>query len=136
MSFLRTAVALRNARLDAIRNAIDAGATGGLIEIRTGAAPAAVEDADAGTILGTLTYSATSAPNAAAGLLTFSAITQDAAADATGTAEHARITDSNGVPVFDCSVTATGGGGVIELNTVSIVTGGPISITSFELSTP
>ena len=51
-------------------------------------------------------------------------------------ATWARVKDSTGATVFDCSVTATGGGGVITLNTTSIVSGSPVSITSGTLTVP
>jgi hypothetical protein len=69
-------------------------------------------------------------------VLTFSTITEDTSADATGTATWARVRSSDAAQGFDCDVTATGGGGVIELNTVSIVAGGPVRITAFTFSIP
>jgi hypothetical protein len=133
MANVRVTAALRNARLDAIKTAIDAGAGAGTIKIYTGTQPA---NADAGlsgnTLLGTLTFTDPSAPGAASGVLTFSAITQDTAADATGTATWARIADSTGATVFDCDVGTSGA--TINLNTTSIVTGGPIQISSFTLT--
>ncbi|MBK7424553.1 MAG: hypothetical protein IPJ48_16540 [Propionivibrio sp.] len=65
-----------------------------------------------------------------------SAITQDTAADATGTATWARIADSTGATVCDVDVTATGGGGTLQFNTTSFVIGGPILISSFTITVP
>jgi hypothetical protein len=123
--------------LDALRDKIDAGATGGTIKIYTTPQPANADAAiGAVTLLATLTFSATSAPNAATGITTFSAITEDSSADADGTAVWARIADSNAATIFDCDVTATGAGGTIQLNTTSIVSGGPVRITSFTVTIP
>ena len=84
MAMMRTAVATRNAQADQIKTKIDAGAGNGTIKIYTGSAPAHPEDAATGTLLGTLTFAKPSAPAASGGVLTFNAITQDDAADATG----------------------------------------------------
>jgi hypothetical protein len=55
---------------------------------------------------------------------------------ATGTAGWFRITDNSGDTVMDGSVTATGGGGELELNTTSITTGVTVEITAGTLTTP
>jgi hypothetical protein len=137
MANFRIATASRNAMLDTLSDMLDAGAGAGTIKIYSGTQPANANAALSGnTLLATLTLSDPSAPGAASGTLTLSAITQDSAADATGTASFARIADSDNNVVFDCDVTATGGGGTIELNTVSIVTGGPVLITAFTISIP
>jgi hypothetical protein len=133
MANLRMTAALRNARCDAIKTAIDAGAGAGTIKFYTGTQPATADTALSGnTLLGTLTFTDPSAPAASGGVLTFSAITQDTAADATGTATWARIADSTGATVFDCDVGTSGA--TINLNTTSIVTGGPIQISSFTIT--
>lgn len=135
MANFRVVVAQRNARLDALKTAIDAGSGAGTIKIYTGTQPANADAALSGnTLLGTLTFTDPSAPAASAGVLTFSAITQDVAADATGTATWARIADSTGATVFDCDVGTAGA--TINLNTTSIVTGGPIQISSFTVTDP
>lgn len=137
MANVRVVAATRNSRLNLIRDAVDGGAGAGKIKFYTGTQPA---NADAGlsgnTLLGTLTCSDPCAPGASGGVLTFSAITEDASADATGTCTWARITTSADATVFDCDVTATGGGGTITINTTSITAGGPIRMTSFTLTEP
>jgi hypothetical protein len=137
MANMRVAAAVRNAMLDALIARIDADAGAGTIKIYTGTQPTDGDTAlGAQTLLATLTFSTTSAPAASGGVITFSAITEDSSADATGTAAWARIQDNSGDNVFDCDVTATGGGGTIELNTVSIVAGGPLQITAFTITFP
>lgn len=125
---LGMATTLRNARLQKIIDAIDAGAAGGKLKIYNGSRPAT--GGAATTLLGTLTFSTTSAPAPSGGVLTFDTITADSSADATGTATWARITDSDDNFVMDLSVGATGSGADIELSTTSIVAGGVISVTS------
>jgi hypothetical protein len=120
------ATTLRNSRLDAIKTAIDAGPSAGLIRIYDGTRPAT--GGAATTLLATLTCTDPSAGAAAAGVLTLSAITSDSSADATGTATWARIVDSTGTFVLDCSVGTSGAD--INFNTVSFVAGAAIAITS------
>ena len=120
-----------NSMAAAILAAISAGSGPGLIRVYTGSPPATPATAiTTQTLLGTLTCS-DPAGSSSGGVITFGAITQDSSADAGGTAAWARLVDSDGVGVMDVDVTATGGGGAIELNTVTIVAGGPIQITAF-----
>jgi hypothetical protein len=139
MSNVRVATNPRNDMLNKIRDRIDAGSGAGTIKFYTGTQPANANAATSGnTLLGTLTFSDPSAGDAASGVLTFSAITQDTSADADGTATWARIADSDGNTVFDCDVGGTHESttGTIQLNTSAIVTGGPIQISSFTLTYP
>ena len=137
MANVRLAVLTRNAMVDAVSGRIDADANGGTIKIYTGTQPATGDTALSGnTLLATLTWSTTSFAAASSGTATANAVTQDSSADATGTATWARIQDESGDNVFDCDVTATGGGGTIQLNTTSIVSGGPVQITAFTLTQP
>jgi hypothetical protein len=129
---LQYSTTLRNTWLDAITTAVGAS---GLLVIRTAAA-ANVAAADAGTLLATLTFNATFAAGAASGVLTLNAITQDSAADATGTAVQFRAKTSGGTVIFQGTITATGGGGDLELTTTSIVTGQPVSVTSWTITAP
>ena len=106
---------------------------GGLLRIYDGVQPATADTA-LGTqvLLAELTFNATAAPAAAGGLLTFNAITADASANATGTASWFRATNTAGtVVVLDGSVgTATSN---CILNSVSIVIGGNVAVSSFTL---
>jgi len=120
-------VTIRNARLDLIKTAIDAGAGAGTLKFYTATRPATGAAITTQTLLGTVTFSDPSAAAASAGLLTFSAITGGTAV-ATGTATWARVTDSAGAFVTDMSV-GTAAAEVV-VNTVDFVTGGPISVTS------
>lgn len=85
------------------------------------------------TLLGTLTCDAALGTEAG-GVLTFSNVTQDSAADNGGTAAFAVLVDGSGAQraVFD--VSATGGTGAIKLNTVTIVAGGPIAMNSLTVT--
>ena len=119
---------LRNARLDAITTAVG---TGGLIRIYDGTRPAT--GGTATTLLAELTVAGAFAAAASAGVLTVNSVTQDSSANATGTATWFRVTTSGGTAVIDGNVGTSGSD--LNLNTTSIVTGGPVAITSFTITT-
>jgi hypothetical protein len=122
--------ASRNAALDDINTRINAGAGAGFLRVYDGSRPAT--GGAATTLLAELTFTDPAAGAAAAGVLTFSAITQDASANATGTATWCRVVDSTGAFVFDASV-GTAAADYI-LNTVSITAGVTVSCTSATLT--
>lgn len=129
---IKLSTSARNSRLDALIAAIGASAQ---IRIFSGSRPANVAAAETGTLLAELTGNATAfAPAASGGVSSANAITQDASANATGTAAWARIRTSGGTAVVDIDVTNTGGGGELELVTTSITTGQPVQISSFTLT--
>ena len=60
---------------------------------------------------------------------------EDTSADATGTAAHFRLYQSDGTTQkIEGTVTATGGGGDLELDSTSITAGQPVTITGFTLA--
>lgn len=124
---LAYSTAVRNAMLDAITSAIG---TSGLLRIYDGSRPAS--GGTATTLLAQLALSATAAPAASGGVLTFNAITQDSSADATGTATWFRVTTSGGTFVIDGSVGTSGSD--LNLTTTSIVATQPVSVTSFVIT--
>lgn len=132
----RIPTAARNAAANAIVDLLDAGSGAGIIRIYTGSQPASANDAASGTLLGTLTLTDPAFGNAATGVATASAITSDTSADATGTAGWFRALDSDAATVIDGSITATGGGGDLTLDSVSIVAGGTIAVTSWTVTMP
>lgn len=137
MATLKLLAADRTAMATALRQAFDnASATGPCtIVFYTGAMPAnGPSDAiGAQTKLGTTTCS-NPLGTEANGVLTFAAITQDNAADATGTATWARLVDANGVARADMDVSDNAGTGLLKANTVSFVAGGPIQVNSLTIT--
>ncbi len=122
-------VRVRNARLNAIETTIGASA---ILKIRSGAQPANCAAADTGTVLATLNLPSDWLAAAASGSKAKSGDWEDISADATGTAAHFRIYDSGGSTCdIQGSVTATGGGGDLELLTTSLVVGQVVTITSW-----
>lgn len=132
----RISNAARSAAADGVVDLLDAGAGPGTIQIRTGAQPATVATAATGTLLGTLTLTKPAFGSAVNGVATAVTITGDTSADATGTAGWFRALDSNGNAIIDGSITATGGGGDLILDNVSVIAGGTINITSWTVTQP
>ncbi len=134
MATLRASTTLRNALANAVKTAIDTGAgAGGTIKIYTGSMPAAPQDTATGTLLVTLTFPKPSFGSAATGVITANSIPQQNAV-ATNTAGWARIADCDGNAIMDVDVGTSGA--TINLNTTSIVTGGPVAITSATITMP
>lgn len=119
---------IRNAMLDAITTAAGNAA---LLRIYDGTRPAT--GGAATTLLAELTCGTPFAAGAAAGVLTLGAITQDASANATGTATWFRIVKSDGTThVLDGNVGTSGSD--LNLTTTSIVSTQPVSVTSFTIT--
>lgn len=130
---MKLAVSTRSAVALAIIADFDSGVGPCTLQFRTGAQPANVAAAVSGALLGTLTCSDPVGTDSS-GVMTFSAITQDSAADATGTAGYARLFDGSGNAKGDFSVGIAGSGADIILNTLSIVANGPILVSSFTIT--
>jgi len=123
---------VKNARLDAIETAIG---TSAVLKIRTGSAPAAITDADSGTVLATLTLPSDWMAAASGGSKAKSGTSEDSSADATGTAAHFRLYASDGTTQhMQGTVTATGGGGDMTVDNTSFASGQAFSITGFTLT--
>lgn len=130
MAIIRLSAAAAGHVLTAINNDLNLGSGPATIKLYTGTIPADPDTAiTSQVLLGTLTCS-DPAGTVSGRTLTFSAVTMDSSADATGTATWARLADSAGVAVIDIDITTTGGGGFGQMNTTSIVIGGPITAPS------
>lgn len=124
--------AARNAMLDQLNGQIGAS---GLLRFYDGTQPATADTALTGQVkLAELALSVTAFAAAASGQIVANAVTQDASADATGTATWATFTTSAGVRVWDVSVGTSGAD--INMNSVSIQVGAAVSVTSYNLSIP
>lgn len=117
---------IRNNRLAQISAAIDGGSGAGLLRIYDGSRPAT--GGTATNLLAELTFTDPCAPAPSGGVLTFSAITKDSSANATGTATWFRAVDSAGTFCVDGSVGTSGAD--MNLNSVSISAGQEVAITS------
>ena len=134
MGVFNVTQAISSSLATVLLNAVDNDAAAGYIEFYTGTMPAKPETAPGGgnTKLGTCTCSVTSG-SVASGVYTFSAITADSSADATGTAAWVRVRDGAGNACFDADVSVTGGSGTVQMPTTSITYGGPIAFNSFTI---
>lgn len=111
--------------------------TAPILTIRSGSAPANCAAANSGTVLATITLPSDWLTAASGGSVTINGTWQDTSADASGTAAHFRLHDSTGTTCHEQgTVTATGGGGDLTLDTVTIVAGQPVTITAFTRTAP
>ncbi len=123
---------VRNARLDAIETAIGSSP---ILRVRTGSAPANCNAADSGTVLAEVVCPSDWMSDAASGSKSLLGSWQDISADDTGTAGHFRIYDSAGtVCHIQGTITATGGGGDLEVSSTAFSSGLSFTITSFTLT--
>lgn len=126
--FSRTALAA------ALADLINLGTSPVEIKFYTGVPPATPLTAvTTQTLLGTLVCS-DPAVTATGPQVVFDVIGQDPTADASGTAAWARVIYDDGDKAIDVDVTDNAGAGVIKINTVTIVAGGPIQITAFTIT--
>lgn len=131
MAFQFSAAA-RNAALDAIETTAGTAPT---LTIRTGTVPANCAAARSGTVLATMVLPSNWLADASGGSKAIAGTWQDTAADATGTAGHFSI-DQGATCHIQGTVTATGGGGDLTLDNVSIAVGQQVTITAFTISIP
>lgn len=124
---LAYATTLRNAMLDEITTAAGNAA---LLRIYDGSRPAT--GGTATTLLAELTCGTPFAAGASSGVLTLGSITQDASANASGTATWFRIVTSGGTFVLDGNVGTSGSD--LNLTTTTITSGQPVSVTSFTIT--
>jgi hypothetical protein len=129
---LQYSVAVRNAKLDAVETTIGASAA---LKIRTGSPPATCATADSGTVLATLSLPSDWMAAASSGAKAMSGTWSDASADATGTAAHWRLYATDGTTCgAQGTVTATGGGGDMTVDSTSFTAGQAFSVTGFTLT--
>lgn len=107
--------------------------TAPILQIRTGAPPSNCAAADSGTLLVSITLPTDYLSNAASGLKSLLG-TWQANASAAGTAGHYRIKNSAGTVTHEQgNVTATGGGGDMEIQNTNIANGQQVTVTAFTL---
>lgn len=125
---------LRSNRLDEITAMIDAGTINptGTIRLYDGAQPA--KGGAATTLLAECEYQLPSFPAASGGTMTANAVTAEASAPNAGTATWARMVDRDGNFVMDGTVTATSGGGDVEIDNVVIAAGQQVNVTTVQFT--
>ena len=127
------AATTRNNMLDEVT--ADIGASG-FLRIYDGTKPTDPDTAISGqTLLAECPLSATAAPAASGGVLTFSAITSEASAPASGTATWFTLTTSAGVRIFDGDVsTVAAGTGDLQLDSTSITATQVVNVDSLTIT--
>lgn len=122
---------LSHATVNAQADTLSALLNNGYLRIYSGTQPANANTALSGnTLLAELRFSATAAPAASNGVITFNAITSDSSADNTGTATFFRALKSDGTTVvFDGTVGTSSANMIIA--TTSISAGQTVSCSSF-----
>lgn len=123
-----------NAEADAFARLLD----NGYLRIYDGAQPANANTAvGAQVLLAELRFANPSAPAAVAGVLTFSPLTPDTAANAAGNATWYRRLKSDGVtPVDDGSVGLVGSTSDLELDAVAISQNADVVVDSWSHTVP
>lgn len=120
---------LRNTMLDALSTAIGAS---GLLRFYDGAQPATADTALGAQVkLAELALSATAFAAAGAGSVVVNTVTDDLAADATGTCTWATFTTAAGVRVLDVSVSTAGAD--INVNSTAFQVGAKVSVSAYHL---
>lgn len=126
--------AIRNAMLDAIETTVG---TSAILRIRTGSAPATVATASSGTVLATCNLPSDWMAAASSGSKAKSGTWEDTSADNSGTAAHFEVVASDTTTVgFRGTVTITGGGGDMTVDSVTFTAGQAFTVTSFSLTAP
>lgn len=123
------ATTLRNDQLDEITATVG---NAGLLRIYDGTRPATGAAITTQVLLAELTCGTPFAPAASGGVLTANAITDDASANATGTATWARLLTSGAAFVMDMDADTSGA--ELILNTTSIIAAAPVEVTSFTIT--
>jgi hypothetical protein len=132
---IRIATLVRNAALEAINTAANAGAAAATIKVYSGSQPATADTAASGTLLATFTCADPAFEVAASG-----AIDLDANPDLTttvataGTAGWARMQDSNGLNIFDGSVGTSTTDFIINSTTLTV--GQTVTLSTGTLTFP
>jgi len=88
-----------------------------------------------GAVVATLTFTNPAFGNSAGGTATANAITDDTNAIG-GTIAKAELRQGGGAPIIFCTVTAVGGGGDIQMNSVVVSAGQTVRVASLTYSGP
>ena len=124
---------LRTAIVTAIETTLG---TAAKVSLRTGAQPATPATADSGSLLIQYTLASDWASQSA-GVLTFTSTPISGTASGTGTVGHYRVYDNAGTTcMMQGTVTATGGGGDMTIDNVSIASGQTVQITGWTITAP
>jgi hypothetical protein len=129
---LKFSVAMRNDLLSAITARISATAQ---LKMFEGAAPANITDPDSGTVIAVVEIPDTPFAAPVNGVMAKSGTWEDPAADNAGTLGHFRIYEDGGTTVLmQGTITATSGGGDMEVDNTIVAAGQTITINTLSLT--
>lgn len=122
------ATAARNAACDGVVDLVDGGSGAGKLEIGT---------TGFGSILATVTLADPAFGAASTGVATGASFPRsDTSADNSGTAAEWRVRDSDNNTIMSGTATLSGGGGELILDSLTIVAGQTVTISSFTHTQP
>lgn len=130
---MRISTSWRNVCADGV-DLIDTGTGTAKLQLRSGARPANLTDAAAGTLLAEFDLPDPAFGAAATGVATANAITA-VTGDADGDVGHFRVLDRDGTIVEDSDSVGTSGTELV-LGTITISTGVDVSVTSWTVTMP
>lgn len=128
-------VSLAALTANAIADAVAALCDGGTVLVYSGAKPATADTATAETLLATCTFANPAFSGAVAGVATAHAITQDASADADGTAAWFRVLALGGATVMDGSV-GVGASFDLQVASTTVTAGAAFPVDSLTITAP
>ena len=130
---IQLSITVRNARLDSIQTAVG---TAPVLRFYTGTQPANCATATSGTQLVTYTLASSRASAASSGSKAFSGPPISGTSGATGTLGYYRLFDSTATTChMQGSITATGGGGDLTVDTVTISSvGQAVNVTGWTIT--
>ena len=127
-------VTINDAAANLMLDAFDTVFNSGTLELRSGASPGA-QAAATGTLIASIALGADWAAAAAARAKEANGEPlQDLSADAAGTLGYFRLKSSDGTKVIDGDITATGGGGAMQVDNTNVAAGQQINVTVFKLT--
>lgn len=126
---LQYSVAARNARADSVATAVG---SAGKLRLYTGSAPVDCATVASGTLLSEHTLGSPFAPAASGGVLS-PTLPSNVNASSSGTAGYWRIYKADGTTCVKQGSVGTSGAD-INLNTLSIVSGGPVQLNSWAIT--
>jgi len=128
---IKYSTAVKNAQLNQVEGIIG---TAAILEIRTGSAPATVADTRTGDVLATLTLPTDWMAAASSGSVAKAGTWSGTATD-DGNAGYYTIYASDGTTAgMQGTITATGDGGDLTLDNISIATGQTVTISTFTIT--
>ncbi len=129
---VQASTTVRNAKLDAVETAIG---TDAKLKIFTGSQPANCAASNSGSLLASLSLPTDYLAAAASGSKAKSGSWSDASADGSGDAGHWRLYATDGTTChLQGSCSATGDGGDMELDTITLVATQQFTITGFTMN--